>query len=138
MSQSTQEFVNDLFAAWNSHDVGQAEKFYAENYVGFDVAQATEQRGHAGVRAFFSQYFNAVPDFQFMIEDVVSEGDRVAVSWNVHGTHQGPLMNIPATGLPVSSRGVSLFTIHDDQIQRATYIWDLAGLLRNIGLLPEL
>ncbi len=80
MSQPIQKFVNDLFAAWNAHDVDQAEKFYAENYEGFDMVQAASQQGRAGARAFFSQYLSAVPDFQFTIEDVVSDGNRVAVS----------------------------------------------------------
>lgn len=138
MSQSVNEFVNDLFAAWNSHDVSQAEKFYAENYVGIDVAQATPQQGRDGVRTFFTRYLNAIPDFFFTVEDIVADGNRVAVAWNVRGTHHGALMNIPPTGRPISSRGVSLLSIQDSQVQRATYIWDLAGLLRNIGLLPEL
>ena len=138
MSQSINELVNNLFAAWNSHDIDRAAKFYAENYVGIDVALATPQQGRDGARAFFTQYLTAVPDFVFTIEDIVAEKNRAAVTWNVRGTHRGSLMHIPATGRPVSSRGVSLFTIQDDHIQRATYIWDVAGLLRNIGLLPEL
>ena len=55
-----------------------------------------------------------------------------------HGTHLGTLMNIPASGRSVSVRGVSVFTLAAGQVSRATYIWDVAGLLRTIGLLPEL
>jgi steroid delta-isomerase-like uncharacterized protein len=138
MSPSINEWVNKFFTAWNSHEVEQAEKFYAEDYIGNDVAQVMPQQGRAGVKAFFARYLNAVPDFRFTIEDVVADGDRVAVVWTVRGTHQGALMNIPPTGRTISSRGVSLLTIQDERVQRATYIWDVAGLLRNIGLLPEL
>ena len=138
MSQTIHEFVNNLFVAWNSHDVEQAEKFYAENYVGVDVAQAVPQQGRAGFRSFFTQYLNAVPDFRFIVDDIIAEGNRVAVEWNVCGTHRGALMNIPPTGKSIASRGVSLFTVENDRIQQATYVWDLAGLLRNLGLLPEL
>jgi hypothetical protein len=39
----------------------------------------------------------------------------------------------------VQVRGVSLMTINETgQIVRLNRIWDLAGLLRAIGLLPEL
>jgi predicted ester cyclase len=58
--------------------------------------------------------------------------------WNVRGTHQGTLMNIPPTGRQISVRGVSLLTIENAKVRRATYIWDVAGLLRAVGLLPEL
>jgi steroid delta-isomerase-like uncharacterized protein len=138
MSQTIHEFVNHLFAAWNSHDIEQVEKFYAENYIGVDVAQAVPQQGRAGFRSFYTQYLTAIPDFQLIVDDVIADGNRVAVAWNVCGTHRGTLMNIPPTGKTVTSRGVSMFTVENDRIQQATYIWDLAGLLRNIGLLPEL
>ena len=138
MSPSINEWVNNFIAAWNSHDIERAAKFYTEDYVGIDVAQAIPQQGRDGVRAFFGRYQNAIPDFLFTVEDIVADGNRVAVAWNVRGTHRGALMNIPSTGRTVSSRGVSWFTLQDGLVQRATYIWDLAGLLRNIGLLPEL
>jgi steroid delta-isomerase-like uncharacterized protein len=138
MSLPGNEFVNNLFAAWNSHNVEQAAKFYAEDYVGTDVAQATPQQGRDGVKTFFAGYLKAIPDFFFTVEDIVADGNRVVVAWNVRGTHQGALMNIPPTGRPVSSRGVAWLTLQDGHVQRATYIWDLAGLLRSIGLLPEL
>ena len=35
-------------------------------------------------------------------------------------------------------RGVSALTLRDGKVIRGLYIWDVAGLLRNIGLLPEL
>jgi hypothetical protein len=47
-------------------------------------------------------------------------------------------MNIPPTGRSVEIRGVSMLTIKDNQVQRGLYIWDVAGLLRALGLLPEL
>ena len=47
-------------------------------------------------------------------------------------------MNIPPTGRAVRIRGVSLLTVADGRLKRARRIWDLAGLLRSFGLLPEL
>jgi hypothetical protein len=35
-------------------------------------------------------------------------------------------------------RGVSLLTLESGKIKHAHYIWDVAGLLRAIGLLPDL
>ena len=47
-------------------------------------------------------------------------------------------MNIPPTGHKVEVRGVSMIGIENGLIVRAQYIWDLAGMLRHMGLLPEL
>ena len=47
-------------------------------------------------------------------------------------------MHIPPTGLRVSVLGTSLVALHGGKIRRALRIWDLAGLLRDLKLLPEL
>ena len=58
--------------------------------------------------------------------------------WTARGTRRGPLLNIPATGRQVEVRGVSVLTYRERKLFRALYLWDLAGLLRDIGLLPSL
>jgi steroid delta-isomerase-like uncharacterized protein len=85
-----------------------------------------------------ARYFAALPDVRFTLEDVISEGDRMCLIWTARGTHLGALMNIPPSGRAITVRGVSIFRLQDGQITQAEYIWDVAGLLRHIGLLPEL
>ena len=74
----------------------------------------------------------------FSIENTISQGNKVAVSWIATGTHRGPFMHIPATGRSVFVRGMSMLTVEEAQIVGAVYIWDVAGLLRDLGLLPQL
>ena len=47
-------------------------------------------------------------------------------------------MRIPPTGREVAVRGVSILTIADGKVTHGETIWDTAGLLRALGLLPEL
>ena len=133
-----QQFVEDLLGAWNAHDTGRIKSFYAAEYEGVDVGQAEPQRGPQGVSRSMDRYFQAFPDLRFVEEDVVVEGDRAVLVWTAHGTHGGKLMSIPPTGRRVSVRGVSVLTIENGKITRGLYVWDSAGLLRAIGLLPEL
>lgn len=44
----------------------------------------------------------------------------------------------PPTRREIRVRGVSILTVGDAGITHGLYVWDTAGLLRNIGLLPEL
>lgn len=132
------QLATDLIAAWNTHDVDLATAFFAADYEGSDIAQAGRQRGRDGIRRSLARYFAALPDVRFTLEDVISEGDRMSVIWTARGTHLGALMNIPPSGRAVTVRGVSTFRLQDGQITQAEYIWDVAGLLREIGLLPEL
>src|ERR671918_1116274 len=129
------EIINE---AWNSHDIENVLPFYSPHYVGDDVGQASLLRGHEGLRAMLDVYWRAFPDLQFAVKDVVIQDSRVAIVWVAEGTHQGTIMNIPATGHRVEVRGMSIIDVEDGLIVRGQYIWDLAGMLRHMGLLPEL
>ena len=130
--------VEDLLAAWNAHDTERIETFYAPEYEGVDVGEAELQRGPRGISRSVVRYLKAFPDLRFVEEDVVVQGDRAVLVWTAHGTHGGKLMSILPTGRKIAVRGVSVLTIENGKITRALYIWDAAGLLRSIGLLPEL
>lgn len=131
-------FVADLFAAWNTHDLDRVLAFYAPDYEGQDVAQEGTQYGQEGMRQTLARYFQALPDVRFGVDDLIVDGQRAAVIWTAQGTHLGSLMQIPASGRQVTVRGMSTFTLTGDKVSRATYMWDVAGLLREIGLLPDL
>jgi steroid delta-isomerase-like uncharacterized protein len=136
--QEITRLVTELTATWNAHEVDRAVTFYAPEYEGVDVAQATPQRGPDGIRQTMTRYLQAFPDLQFILEDTLVQGDQAALFWTAQGTHQGVLMNIPPTGRRIQARGVSRLTLADSKVVRAVYVWDVAGLLRGIGLLPEL
>ena len=132
------DLVADLLAAWNAHDPERAAALFAADYEGSDVAQAEPQHGREGIQAALARYFRALPDIRFSANELIVQGERAVLIWTAEGTHLGALMNIPASGRMVTVRGVATFTLQNGAISRATYIWDVAGLLRGIGLLPEL
>ncbi len=138
MSKPTRELIDDLLSAWNSHDVGHAAEFYASDYEGVDVSQSAPHHGQGGIYQMLTTYFSAFPDLHFTNEATIVEGDRAVLIWNADGTHLGRVMNIPPSGHKIQVRGVTVLTLEKSKVRRALYIWDVAGLLRNIGLLPEL
>lgn len=132
------EHVNQLIDCWNRHDTNALAGFYASDFEGIDIAQSQSYKGLEGVQHMLGHYFNAFPDLHFDIEEVIIEGERAALSWTSRGTHLGKIMNIPPTGRSINVRGMTLLKFVDGRVQQATFLWDVAGLLRDIGLLPEL
>ena len=128
----------ELMNAWNEHDIERVMSFYASDYVGVDVGQATPEHGPDGKRKAVIGYLRAFPDLHFVPEEPVGQDDTVAVNWVARGTHLGPFMNIPPSGRAITVRGVSTLKLRDGKIVQATYVWDVAGMLREIGLLPDL
>ena len=130
--------VQDMTAAWNAHDSERLLAFYSPEYEGSDVCEAAPQLGLEAARRSIEGYLRAFPGSYVTVEDTLVQDDRLVVVWRAHGKHQGTVMNIPATGREVEVCGVSVLTTRDGKIVRARQVWDVAALLRGIGLLPEL
>lgn len=134
----TRQLIIAVIAAWNAHDSVRAAQFYAPEYEGVNVGEAAPHYGRDGILRGLDAYFAAIPDLRFTCDEVVIEEERAVVVWTASGTHQGRLMRIPPTGRAVQVRGVSVFATHDGLIVRGLHVWDVAGLLRNLRLLPDL
>jgi steroid delta-isomerase-like uncharacterized protein len=137
-TEETSRFITQLLDAMNSHDMDRVAACFSPHYQGVDVNEPAPQLGRVGIRQAMSRYLAAFPDLRFTQEDAVIEGDRVALQWTAHATHQGTVLHIPPTGKQVVVRGATFLTLQGGQIVSASYIWDVASMLREIGLLPEL
>ena len=131
-------FAKTFNDAWNSHDMENILRFYAPDCVSDDVGQASQLHGREGLRSMLELYWKAFPDLRFKITDTVAQNSRMAIAWMAEGTHEGAIMNIPPTRHKVEVRGMSIVDVKDGMVVRAQYIWDIAGMLRHMGLLPEL
>jgi steroid delta-isomerase-like uncharacterized protein len=138
MTSDLATYAETINEAWNSHDIEKVISFYSPDYTGDDIGQASLQHGHEGLRALLENYWRAFPDLRFKFISTLAEGNRVVIVWVGEGTHQGTIMNIPPTGHKVRVRGASIMDVENDLIVRGQHIWDLAGMLRHMGLLPEL
>ena len=138
MTTNLATYAETINEAWNSHDIEKVLSFYSPEYVGDDIGQASLLHGHDGLRAMLENYWSAFPDLRFKVVSTLVEGDRLVIVWVGEGTHQGTIMNIPPTGHKVEARGVSIIEVQNGLVVRGQYIWDLAGMLRHMGLLPEL
>lgn len=130
--------VRTLFRALNARDAAAAAAELAPTYRGVDATRSTVTVGVDDAQAEIEAGLNAFGDATFTIHQHVVQSPRVSIFWSVEAVHEGPFLQIPATQRPVSVSGTSLFTVRDGQITRGVHLWDLAGLLRELGLLPDL
>src|SRR5512133_809944 len=138
MTADLATYVEAINEAWNSHDIEKVINFYSPEYTSEDVGQASPLRGRGAMRTMLENYWRAFPDLKFNVIRTLVDGGRIAILWFGEGTHQGTIMNIPPTGHKVQVRGVSIIEVQDDLVVSGEYIWDMAGMLRHMGLLPEL
>ncbi len=102
------------------------------------VAGQADAAGPDGVRAYWAELFGAVPDMRFTVDELIAEGDQVAVKWSATGTFAGPgsYQGIEPTYARLDLEGLDLFRLRDGQIVREDAYTDGSTFARQIGLLP--
>lgn len=90
-----------------------------------DHVNALEYRGHEGARRSVALYQRLFPDLRFVVEDQVSEADRVASRWTLHGTHRGR---------PVRLTGIVISRFEDGRIVEDHAASDTMALVRQLGI----
>jgi steroid delta-isomerase-like uncharacterized protein len=126
-----------IFDTFNTHDAAATAALFAPNAVLRDIAVPQPVVGRAQIAGVYARHLVAIPDTLVRVERMVAEGESVVAEWTISGTHQGKLMGIPASGRAVTIAGVSIIRFREGAPVEDTRVWDLAGLLRQIGLLPR-
>lgn len=79
-------------------------------------------------------YRRAFPDLRFEIEGQIGEGDRVVTQLRMQGTHERPLMAIPASGRTVDVPGFRIDRFAGGKIVESWFYLDSLTLLRQLGV----
>lgn len=77
---------------------------------------------------------SSVPDRRDHVEAIVARGDLVWAVWTVHGTHEGPLFGVEATGRTIEMLELGIWRIEDGAIVEAWFMADELALCRQIGI----
>lgn len=128
-----QRYMEEL---WNQGKLDVAGELLADDYVVHDPGTPGRQGGVEGEQQAVSLYRSAFPDLHFTLEDVVVEGDRVALRWNSSGTHLGELMGMLPTGRRAGPTGLSIFRVVNGRIAENWHNWDTFGMLQQLGAIP--
>jgi len=136
MSDQTQDqnkrSIERLFdAGFNQGDLALVDQLVGPEYVG-----PQGEKGPAGFRGIVVGLRTGFPDIHYTIDDLVVEGDRVAVRWHWTGTHSGAFRAFPATGKTFSNPGVGIFRFKDGKIVAAVLETDRLGFLQQMGAVP--
>jgi steroid delta-isomerase-like uncharacterized protein len=79
----------------------------------------------------------AFPDGRYSVDQVIAEGDFVAVYFTGRGTNTGAGNSLPATGKEVELPGVTIFRFVGGKIAEEWNVYDRMSLLKQLGLAPS-
>lgn len=131
---TVEENKSIILRVWEA--VNRQEFRAASEAIAPDFARDGESAGREGNRQRYAEVAAAFPDVHYAMEDMLAEGDMVAVRYTLTGTHQGELQGIPATGNRVSFGGISIYRIADGLIAEAWNSFDRMELMQQLGVIP--
>jgi predicted ester cyclase len=90
-----------------------------------------------GITQFFRVLVDAVPDCRITAQDLIADGDRVAVRFTLTGTHQGEMLGAAPTGAPLEVEGITMLRFEGDRVAERWNRLDDVTLMTQLGLLPS-
>src|SRR3954464_892627 len=124
-----------LEGAWSGGDDAIIDQVYSDEYT--FTGPLDRVSGRDGERSMIAGYVAAFPDLQFTVHEQLVDRDRVASRSAGVGPQAGALAPFPATGRtgePVT--GVSIARFESGKLVDAYTMWDVFGLLTQLGHLP--
>ena len=120
---------------WNKGRADAIPEMFAEDGIAHGLSDdpSAPLKGPGGFLPFHSQFREAFPDIEVIVEDQIAEGDTVATRCSVRGKHAGDSLGFAATQLPVEFTGVTITRIKDGKIVEAWNNFDFMKMYRQLG-----
>jgi steroid delta-isomerase-like uncharacterized protein len=121
---------------FNQRNLDALDEFYAADAVWHQPDQ--DLQGLEEVKQWLARPFEAFPDLNVTIEDVIAEGDKVVIRYTSRGTHQGETGGLgPPTGRQIELEGIAIQRFEGDKIVEFWDRFDSLSLLQQLGLAPK-
>lgn len=131
-SQGETTIAEQWIAAWNSHNPDKMLPLFTDDIFYEDVAFGSVNHGKTELRKFAADEFDGVPDLELKLLRADIHGGHGTIEWTFSGTDKG----VFKTGKKFSVRGVSVVDLRDGKISRNLDFYDLATIMRQVGMLP--
>ncbi len=90
----------------------------------------------AELKEHIDMFEASFPRYELLLDDIVAEGDRVAVRTTFRGVHKGDFQGIAATGKEVTIPVMLTYRVAGDKIVQHWMNADSLSLLQQLGALP--
>ena len=128
----------DIVLRWaeevlNQGRIGVVDELFADDFVWQMPFSPEPLHGPDAMKQTVEAFLVAFPDFAVEIEDVLAEGDKVALKYTASGTNDGELMGAAATGESARWPVMHVFTLRDGKIVNDVTVLDRLRVLEQLG-----
>ena len=123
-TENNKAYVRKYVAALSGKD---KPKALQDEYI---AASDEELKGHI---MFFEASF---PHYEFIVDDMIAEGDKISVLARFRGVHTRDLMGIPPTGKQVEVPFAITYRLGEGKIVQHWMSFDRMALMEQLGVAP--
>ena len=135
----TRQDIEALFErrqqAWDRLDAAALAADHTEDSLVESPLAGGPATGRDAIVKLYQTYFAAFTDLTLDRDELLIDGDRVALLGRISGTDNGGFMGMPATGRSVSVPIVFFYELRDGRIVRERRIYDFTGVLVQVGVI---
>ena len=123
--------------AWSAGGIGIIDELAAPDITVAYTHYPEPIHGAESFKQMLTQTFASFPDMRITVDELIAEGDKVAVRWTYSGTHQGEeVFGIPPTGKEVRVSGITVYRIADGKVVEESGLVDAFSLMLQLGAVP--
>jgi predicted ester cyclase len=138
---STPQEAKEVIRRWNNegwsggkYDL--AHEIISPNMTVHGAGGQAVGMGPDGLIDLIKTWRTAFPDGRMAIDDIIVEGDIVAIRNTWHGTHEAEFYGVPPSGAAVAVTSVGIDRVVDGLVTEGWGELDMVGMMQQMGALP--
>jgi steroid delta-isomerase-like uncharacterized protein len=121
------QFIERVF---ERGEIAAVDELVADDFVPHTYPGTTDREG---LKRAMERVSQGLADARFTIEDVIAEGDLVAVRLTSGATQVGEFMGMRPTGKRYEIEEIHIFRVADGRISEHWHQFDQLGMMRQLG-----
>jgi steroid delta-isomerase-like uncharacterized protein len=138
MAEEYENFMQRWFEeVWNKGREEAIDEMCDKDVVanGLTDAEGNTICGVEAYKTLFRAFISAYPNMKITVEDIITEGDKIAARCRVTAKHEGEGLGVAPTNQPVEFTGMTMVRIKDGKIVEAWNEFDFMKMYSQLGAL---
>jgi steroid delta-isomerase-like uncharacterized protein len=123
------QFIEDIFVR---QDPDAIDEIVAKDFIPHDWGRNVT--GREAIRGAIERVSAGLSEVEMRIEDMIAEGDRVAVRLTSSATQTGEFMGMPPSGHRYEIPEIHILRIRDGQVAEHWHQLDMLGMKRQLEI----
>jgi steroid delta-isomerase-like uncharacterized protein len=133
VEEQNKEICRNFFAAIDKNDFEKLKELSSADF-SFREPGVAEPIGLDAIIQVIRTHYVAFPDWKHTIEDIIAEGNMVAIKLVQNGTHKAPYEGILPTDKIVTMPALFFIVVDNGKVKGGWAIEDYLGLYQQLGM----